>query len=139
MVTTCGEYCNGLNVTCPDCFKLARDLDLALQKVEGIKHDQGKPRLELLPSDSLEEIAKVLTFGAKKYSAENWRKGINYSRLMGAAMRHLLAWKDGEDKDPESGLTHLAHAGCCVLFLIWMEKNRQDLDDRFKLDKKGEK
>jgi len=106
---------------------------------QGTKFDQNKPRLELLPSDALIEIAKVLTFGAKKYSSENWRKGINYSRLMGAAMRHLLAWKDGEDKDPESGLTHLAHAGCCVLFLIWMEKNRQDLDDRFKLDKKGEK
>lgn len=98
----------------------------------GTKHDTDKIRMELLPPFSLKEIAKVLTFGAKKYDSWNWTKGFAYSRLIGACERHLADWKSGIDKDPETGLSHLAHLGCCVLFLIWMEKHRPDLDDRFK-------
>lgn len=100
--------------------------------MSGTKHDQGKPRMELLPMYSLEEIAKVLNFGAQKYDPWNWSKGIAYGRLAGAALRHLAAWLRGKDKDPESGLSHLAHAGCCILFLIWMQEHRPDLDDRSK-------
>lgn len=99
-----------------------------------IKYDSDKPRMELLSSIALEEIAKVLTFGAKKYSANNWRMGMDWSRLIGSAMRHLTAFNDGEDKDPESGLSHLAHLGCCVMFLLEYEKTQQDKDDRFVLD-----
>lgn len=98
----------------------------------GQKFDADKIRMDLFPAAAIEEISKVLTFGAKKYAAHNWAKGIAYSRLLGAAFRHLFAYSRGEDKDPESGLSHLAHAGCCVVFLIWMEKFRADLDDRFK-------
>lgn len=98
----------------------------------GTKFDQDKPRMELLPSVALEEIAKVLTFGAKKYADHNWKKGISFSRLLGAAFRHLTAYIRGEDKDPESGLSHLAHLGCCIMFLLWHEKYRKDLDDRSK-------
>lgn len=100
----------------------------------GKKFDQGKPRMELLPPLALEEIAKVLTFGAQKYDPWNWAKGISYSRLLGAALRHLLAWGRGENTDPESGLSHLAHAGCCVLFLLHMEKLKPEMDDRFKTE-----
>ena len=98
----------------------------------GTKYDQGKLPLELLPPESLEEIARVLAFGAEKYDSWNWCKGLKYGRLYGACLRHLFAWWKGEGKDPETGLTHLAHAGCCILFLIWMEKNKPELDDRFK-------
>lgn len=98
----------------------------------GTKHDGDKLRMELLPIYSLEEIAKVCTYGAKKYDAWNWKKGISYSRLLGATMRHLLSWARGIDKDPETGLSHLSHAGCNILFLLWMEKYRVDLDDRSK-------
>ena len=96
----------------------------------GLKYDTGKPRMDLLPAYSLEQIALVLGVGAQKYSSWNWSKGIAYSRLLGACLRHLYAWARREKSDPESGLSHLAHAGCCILFLLWMEKNRQDLDDR---------
>jgi len=98
----------------------------------GTKHDQDKVRLELLPIESLEEVAKVLTHGANKYQPYNWTKGFKFTRLVGACMRHLFAWTRGEDKDPETGLSHLAHAACCLLFLIWMQKFRPNLDDRFK-------
>lgn len=96
----------------------------------GQKFDQGKPALSLIDRGAMEELAAVLTFGAKKYTAHNWRKGIEYSRLSDAALRHIFAFIDGEDLDVESGLPHLGHAMCCLMFLTWMSKNRIDLDDR---------
>lgn len=101
-------------------------------QLSGVKNDQEKPRTDLLPTVPLFKIAEVLGFGAKKYAAHNWRGGIEYSRLIGAALRHLLAFNDGEDKDPESGLSHLAHLGCCVLFLLEQEAKGTGLDDRYK-------
>lgn len=100
--------------------------------MSGTKHDSGKVMLELLPFESLEQIAQVLTFGAKKYAAHNWRGGFAWSRLLGACLRHLFAWARGQDNDPESGLSHLAHAGCCILFLIAHVVNGYGEDDRHK-------
>lgn len=96
----------------------------------GTKHDGGKEPLDLIPYDSLVEIAKVLNFGAGKYQPFNWAKGIEYRRLLSATMRHVYQFNNGEDADIESGHSHLAHAACCLLFLLWMEKHRPDLDDR---------
>jgi hypothetical protein len=99
----------------------------------GTKHDSGKPPMGLLPTKSLVEIAKVLAFGKQKYAAHNWRNGLQWSRLIDASLRHLTAFNDGEDKDPESGLSHLAHAGCCILFLLEFEATKPELDDRYKV------
>lgn len=99
---------------------------------QGLKYDTGKIPLELLPVTALEEIAKALDFGKGKYGAWNWTGGIAWMRVIGALMRHVLAFKRGEDKDPESGLSHLAHAGCCILFLLTYEKTRKSFDDRYK-------
>lgn len=109
------------------------NLSRAEERMEqkGLKFDQDKPRMDLLPYSSLEEIAKVLTFGAKKYTAGNWAKGLHYSRLISAAQRHIGSMNEGEDTDPESGLPHSAHAACCLLFLIWMQKNKPEMDDRW--------
>lgn len=96
----------------------------------GRKLDNGKPPMSLLDRYALEQIAMVLKFGAAKYERDNWRKGIAYSRLTDAALRHLFAFIDGEDNDPESNISHIAHAGCCILFLLRMIKDRPDLDDR---------
>ena len=96
----------------------------------GVKHDGGKPRMDLLPPEALREIADVLALGAQKYDAHNWRKGFAYSRLIAAALRHLFAWVGGENKDPESGKSHLAHAACCLMFLITFEQTRTGTDDR---------
>lgn len=106
---------------------------------DAVKHDANKIPVELLPSQALEEIAKVLAFGAKKYDSWNWAKGFKWTRLIGAAIRHLYAFQRGEDKDPESGLSHLAHAGCCVLFLLQHELSKLGQDDRFKEFTKGDK
>lgn len=98
----------------------------------GIKHDYGKPRYDLIPPIPLETIARVLTFGAEKYSDDNWRKpGLTYRRYFSAAMRHLWAWWRKEDTDPETGLNHLAHAACCILFLMqYQEEGTEGRDDR---------
>jgi hypothetical protein len=97
-----------------------------------LKFDGEKPRLELLSADALIEIAKVMTFGAKKYAEHNWRNGFAWSRLYGAALRHILSHMNGEDRDPESGLSHLSHAGCCLMFLLEHEVRGMGKDDRFK-------
>ena len=97
----------------------------------GLKSDQGKLPYNLLDRTALDEVAKVLAYGAVKYSAENWRGGIEFSRLIGATLRHIMAVSDGEDYDPETGLPHAAHAMCSMMFLLWMMHHRPDLDDRW--------
>ena len=97
-----------------------------------LKFDDGKPGMNLLSREALEQIALVMDFGKQKYDAHNWRKGFQWSRPLSAAMRHLMAFNDGEDKDPESGLSHLAHAACCIMFLLEFEKTHKELDDRWK-------
>lgn len=96
----------------------------------GVKHDQGKAPMSLLDRKWLEGTAQVLRFGAQKYAAHNWRKGLPVTRVTDAALRHIMAFLDGEDTDPESGLPHLDHASCCLMFASNMHKTRPDMDDR---------
>jgi len=99
-----------------------------------MKFDGEKPRMDLLDAQALEGLAAVLTFGAKKYAAHNWRKGISNSRLIAALLRHLFAIARGEETDPESGLPHIDHVGCCWMFLSNNMKNRPDLNDVWRPD-----
>jgi Domain of unknown function (DUF5664) len=107
-----------------------------VSQTTGVKHDQEKPDMSLLSNTALTKIAQVMTFGKKKYSAHNWRGGFVWSRPLAAAARHVYAYIGGEDKDPETGLSHLAHACCCLFFILEFEETRRDLDDRYKLEKK---
>jgi hypothetical protein len=84
----------------------------------GRKFDGGKPQYGLLPPLALEETAKVLTFGAEKYEPDNWKfVPDSKRRYFDALQRHLWQWKAGEQNDQETGLSHLAHAMCCLMFL----------------------
>lgn len=94
------------------------------------KNDAGKARYDLIPAVALDEVAQVLAIGAMKYGADNWRRGADWSRYFAAAMRHLWAWWRGDDLDPETGRHHLAHAACCVLFLLESARLRIGTDDR---------
>lgn len=87
---------------------------------KGIKHDAGKPQWHLVPWGPMTVVVRVLMHGAGKYSEDNW-KGVSPRRYENAAYRHLIAWSQGEATDPESGLPHLAHAICSLLFLLWHE------------------
>lgn len=100
--------------------------------LKGKKFDEGKPPLNLIPGKPMLEIAKVLAFGKGKYGAWNWTGGMEWGRLVGSIHRHLLAWQEGEDEDPESGFNHLAHAGCGLIFLLAYQLYGMGEDDRWK-------
>jgi len=110
-------------------------VELSSVNTTGVKYDQDKVPLDLLDPLALDGLARVLQFGAKKYASHNWRGGINYSRLIAALMRHTFAMLRGEYTDPESGLPHIDHVGCCWMFLSNMMKTRPDLDDLYKAPK----
>jgi hypothetical protein len=93
----------------------------------GKKFDHDKPRWDLLPYDAMGAVVDVLTHGATKYGPENWRQVEGWQRrYFAAALRHLVAYFQGNDTDDESGLPHLAHATCCVLFLLAKEMEGDD-------------
>lgn len=100
---------------------------------EPVKHDQDKSRIDLIPPQAIKDIADVLTYGAKKYDAHNWRDngGLAYSRVYAAAQRHMLSFWDGQSLDEETGMSHLAHAACCIIFLMSYETEEDGNDDRY--------
>jgi hypothetical protein len=102
--------------------------------MNGIKHDQKKPIMSLLPFEALTEVAKILTFGKDKYGAHNWRNGMKWSRVESAMLRHYAAYADGEDIDFESKLFHTAHMACNALFLLTYQLLSLGEDDRWKPD-----
>lgn len=93
----------------------------------GVKHDEGKNRLDLIEPEFIEGIGEILTFGAAKYEPNNWQNVDDaQNRYYAAAMRHLLAWRKGEKVDPESGKSHLYHVACNMMFLThWERENEQ--------------
>lgn len=108
-----------------------KDLEYIPDELGGaVRADKGKLRYELLPPGPIEDLVKVLSWGAEKYDDDNWKKGMSWKRCYASTMRHLQAWFQGEDKDPESGLDHLAHVLCNVVFLQYYADRHPDLDDR---------
>lgn len=97
---------------------------------EGRKDDDNKLPYHLLPPELLGATTNVLRFGARKYGERNWEKGMAWSRPFAALMRHMWAWWNGEKADPETGMSHLWHASCCIAFLIAYEERKKGLDDR---------
>jgi hypothetical protein len=96
----------------------------------GLRYNSGKRRWDLLPPDSLAVVADVLTIGSRKYAERNWELGMPFKDAMGSLERHYMAWKAGEDLDPESGLHHLAHVACNALFLLTWVLRGKGTDDR---------
>lgn len=113
-----------------------------LRPLGGRKDDADKDRMELIPPEVPFALARVLTFGAKKYSDRNWERGMGWGRVFGALMRHLWAWWGGagptsrsflfDDLDEETKFSHLWHALCCLAFLVTYEERRIGSDDRAK-------
>lgn len=97
----------------------------------GKKFDSGKPPMALIPHFVLAEVGKVLAFGAEKYEPWNWAGGFAWSRLISAAQRHIGAFQDGEEVDPETQISHLAHAMCCLIFLLAHQLQGLGSDDRY--------
>lgn len=103
-------------------------------KTSAVKFDDGKVDWSLVPFEALEGMAQVLEFGAKKYDRWNWTTGggFKWTRILGSCLRHIFAFMRGEDNDPESGLSHISHAQCNLLFLAYYIRNKDKMnkDDR---------
>ncbi len=95
--------------------------------MNGLKFDEGKLRLDLIPADAINAIGAVMTFGAQKYGANNWQ-GVEIERYEAALMRHLMAYKGGKALDPDSGLPHLYHVLCNAAFMVCLDKTRERPD-----------
>jgi hypothetical protein len=94
--------------------------------LQGLKFDSEKLRWDLLPMGCMEEIVKVLTFGARKYAPNNWQlvEGAE-ERYYAALLRHLSEWRKGNLIDDDSGLSHMSHILCNATFLMWFEHNKK--------------
>jgi hypothetical protein len=120
------------------CFYCGFDQNSEVHSMEGQlqlcgkKSDSGKPQLGLVPTSLILAVGRILTMGAKKYGHHNWRNGLAWSRVYDALLRHLVAWWSGEEKDSESGQSHLWHAACELAFLIEYEETKTGEDDRYK-------
>ena len=97
---------------------------------EADKFDTDKLPYELIAPEVLDALALVLQFGADKYAPRNWERGMRWGRVFGALMRHMWAWWRGENNDDETGMSHLYHAACCIMFLIAYEARGIGEDDR---------
>lgn len=99
------------------------------QKAE--RDNDGKLQWSLVDFDSLEDMVKVLEFGAKKYAANNWKKGLETTKIVESLIRHLTAYLNGENNDSESGLPHTGHILCNAMFLSYIHKFMPDFDNRY--------
>lgn len=121
--TSSGEYCK-----CADCGNTLEQVESNRQDKKAVRHNQDKLRVDLIPTQLTESVAKVLTFGAKKYSPNNW-KGFTKEQqdeILGSLLRHILEYQKGNKIDSESGLHHLAHAACNIAFILYFEEKNND-------------
>ena len=102
---------------------------------KGFKKDSGKPRPALMGVNAMMGLSRVMAFGAKKYSDDNWRSGMSYKRVADALLRHVIAFLGGEDVDPETGELHMDHAMCNAMFLSEYQHTGTGQDDRYKYTK----
>ena len=97
---------------------------------QALRYNKGKPQLSYTPLALMEAVSHVMEFGASKYERDNWKKGFPYLSLVDSLQRHLMAWSEGEDVDPESGLNHMWHVACNVGFICHQLKHGIGTDNR---------
>jgi hypothetical protein len=105
---------------------------MAESKVDGggLRLNEGKLQISLVPTSAIRGLAEVLQKGAAKYAPRNWERGMKWSIPYECAMRHLMTWFDGQDLDDETKLNHLKHALCNIAFLIEYSETCPQFDDR---------
>ena len=98
--------------------------------MSGDRFNTGKLKWSLVSWKALAPMVRVLMFGAEKYDDHNWKKGLKYTEVTESLQRHLNAFIEGEENDPESKLSHVGHILCNAMFLSYMSMYRKDMDDR---------
>ena len=133
----CGRKTETMGLLCNTCAENAKKLAFSTSVTETgqlikateekgfVKNDSGKLQWSLLPFKELEDVVRVLMIGAKKYTPDNWKKCDNVTRYKDALMRHIISYICGDTTDDESGLSHLAHAVCNCLFLMYFDKTKK--------------
>jgi len=107
--------------------EILKDADNA----KGTRHNTGKPRPSMVPPSFYIEMIKVMEAGAKKYSARNWQKGLEFSSVLDSLERHLIDFKNGVDYDKETGCHQMAHIAINAMFVFWYQSQEmKKLDDR---------
>lgn len=109
-----------------------KDKEQVIEMARGLRYNQNKNQMQLIPEYPLEQIGKVMTKGALKYAPNNWRKGMPWSEVEGSLQRHLALYKSGEDFDKESGVYHMAHVAVNAMFLVDYYRSNSHFDDRYK-------
>ena len=116
------DKCPGCGISRMHClcsFKQQPDQDI------GPKYDEGKLQYSLIPPIATKALAEVLTFGASKYAPNSWQKVPDAERrYLDALIRHLEAYRSGEELDSESNLSHLSHLLCNASFLLYFQNER---------------
>ena len=103
-----------------------------LKDNQALRYNEGKLQWSMIDFKSLEGMVKVLEMGAQKYSRNNWKLGMPVTQVCESLMRHLFAFMSGEDKDPESGESHMSHVLVNAMFVEYIMKERSEFDDRKK-------
>lgn len=97
------------------------------------------PLLSVIPTGMLLVLGRVMKIGADKYGPFNWRDTrVPAMTYADAAMRHLISWVDGEEVDPESGVSHLGHVMACMAILVDAKINGMLEDNRPTKGRSGE-
>jgi hypothetical protein len=98
----------------------------------GVKKSMAEPKLplNLIPPMFPRLVAEVLKFGAKKYAPNNWMNGMSWEEVLAGVQRHIQAFREGQEKDPETGLPHLAHASCGLMFMLWYSEGPRNPEYR---------
>lgn len=108
----------------------AQDKWTRIKTSDFVKADSGKLQWSLLPFAEVEEVVRVLMKGAEKYTPDNWKKCDDTKRYEDALMRHVIAYIKGDKIDEVSqggdGLSHLAHAVCNCLFLMYFDNTKKE-------------
>lgn len=114
------------------CDWNGRKIEKYTGKIDGgaQRFNEGKLRMELVPTSTMRSLARVMGYGANKYAPNNWKRGMDWSKVIGCLYRHLTAWQDGEDFDSESKLNHMDHVAANVAFLLEYIENFPQGDDR---------
>jgi hypothetical protein len=114
--------------------EIAKEVDdfekALIERDQALRYNQGKLSWSMVDFDSLEGLVRVLEYGAKKYSKDNWKKGMPVTQVSESLMRHLFAFLKGEDIDPESGCRHISHVMCNTMFLEYILREKPHYDDR---------
>ncbi len=135
--TACAECPFNDSTLCDDCAhaptRYAARATHAHIPAEGIKHDAGKPRYDLIPPEALDGLARLYAMGAEKYEDRNWEKGMKWSRIFSAMMRHAWAWFRGETYDKQDKQHHLLSVIWCAMALYAYEHRGTGTDDRPKI------